>query len=356
MTRSSQYYVEERYRVADYEEQNIKPSLRPSIFSWRGWKSSVFYYTWRQAVGFICCYYAIQILYRHEISLSKVSEEKFQFLVENWNGEVKIAAKDLIFLLGFYVSMVARRWWDQVSAIPEIDQMAVLLGGLVLTNKTTREQGNTFKLTLIRHLLLAYALLMRKISKGMKKEFWSLETLIEKKLLSKSEAELFDTEDMEAASFKWNIPLVWANESIKQSKFGDTVLVPVEHKQLLNAVRAFQEKLQRVNRYVEYPIPTVYKQVVMFAVCSFFSLAVVAEQELIYDQGEEKETFNVGFPIFLLLKFVFIAGWLSVAETIRNPFGEDEEDVNVVRCLDYNIWIASVVVQQQDRITLPCLN
>ena len=46
----------------------------------------------------------------------------------------------------------------------------------------------------------------------MKKEFWSLETLIEKKLLVKQEAELLETEDMEVASFKWNIPLVWANE------------------------------------------------------------------------------------------------------------------------------------------------
>ena len=38
----------------------------------------------------------------------------------------------------------------------------------------------------------------------------------------------------------------------------------------------------------------------------------------------------------------------------RNPFGEDEEDVNISRWLDYNIWVASFAIQAQDRI--PPLN
>ena len=42
-------------------------------------------------------------------------ETKFHDLVEIWNSEVKVASKDLIFLLGFYVSMIVKRWWDQVD-------------------------------------------------------------------------------------------------------------------------------------------------------------------------------------------------------------------------------------------------
>ena len=73
------------------------------------------------------------VLFRWEISASEEAETKFHNLVETWNTEVnfvisyiivshiivchqvKMAAKDLTFLLGFYVSMVAKRWWDQAG-------------------------------------------------------------------------------------------------------------------------------------------------------------------------------------------------------------------------------------------------
>jgi len=345
------FYVEKRYHVAKFDECLICPSERPSLFTLRGLRSSVFYYTWRQAVGFICIYYIIQFIYRYEIRPYEQVETKFHDMVEIWNSEIKVASKDLIFLLGFYVSMIVKRWWDQVYNLPEIDQIAVLMGGLVVTDGKNDEEAHNFKILVLRYCLLSYCLVMRKISKGMRKEYWSTETLIDKGLITKKEAEHMDRDrEVEVLSLKWFVPLAWAVDRIKQSKFGSQVLIPVEHKQLFAAVKSFQHQLQRVHCYCEYPIPTVYKQVVIFAVGSFFTLAVIAEQELIYDPEENAESPNFGFPIFLVLKFIFIAGWLCVAETIRNPFGEDEEDINVIKCLDHNIWVASVAIEQQDNV------
>jgi len=302
-------------------------------------------------VGFICVYYIIQVIYRYEIKPYEDMETKFHDLVEIWNSEVKVASKDLIFLLGFYVSMIVKRWWDQVYNLPEIDQIAVLMGGLVVTDGKNDEEAHLFKITVLRYCMLSYCLLMRKISKGMRKEFWSSETIVDKGLITAKEVQYLDPDgDIDVISLKWFAPLTWACDKIKHSKFGSQVLIPVEHKQLLVNLRTFQNHLQRVHCYCEYPIPTVYKQVVLFAVGSFFSLAIIAEQELVYDLEDGEESPNFGFPIFLLLKFIFIAGWLCVAETIRNPFGEDEEDINVVKCLDHNIWVASVTIQQQDNV------
>ena len=131
------FKVEKRYQIAKFDESLISPSGRPSLLTWRGMKSSVFYYTWRQAVGFICVYYIIQVIYRYcvitcrgfssssevtflfryEIKPHEDMETKFHDLVEIWNSEVKVASKDLIFLLGFYVSMIVKRWWDQVDIL-----------------------------------------------------------------------------------------------------------------------------------------------------------------------------------------------------------------------------------------------
>jgi len=351
MSMKHSFYVDKRYHVAKYDETLITPTSRPSLLTWRGLKSSVFYYTWRQAVGFILVYYTIQLIYRYEIRPVEHIETKFHNLVEIWNSEVKVASKDLIFLLGFYVSMIVKRWWDQVYNLPEIDQIAVLMGGLVVTDGKNDEEAHMFKITVLRYCLLSYCLLMRKISKGMKREFWSVERIADKGLITDKEIDLLDpNRDIKTISLKWSAPLTWACDKIKFAKFGSKILIPVEHKQLLVNVRTFQNHLQRVQCYCEYPIPTVYKQVVLFAVGSFFTLAIIAEQELVYDQDENEESPNFGFPIFLLLKFIFIAGWICVAETIRNPFGEDEEDINVIKCLDQNIWMASMTIEQQDNV------
>lgn len=52
---------------------------------------------------------------------------------------------------------------------------------------------------------------MRKISKGMKKELWSSETIVDKGLITPNEVEHLDPNgDIEVISLKWFAPLAWA--------------------------------------------------------------------------------------------------------------------------------------------------
>ena len=41
-----------------------------------------------------------------------------------------------------------------------------------------------------------------------------------------------------------------------------------------------------------------------------------------------ESAYDYYFPIFTTLEFVFYVGWLKVAETLINPFGEDDDDFN----------------------------
>ena len=43
------------------------------------------------------------------------------------------------------------------------------------------------------------------------------------------------------------------------------------------------------------------------------------------------------YPIFMTVRFLFIFGWLRVAETLYNPFGEDDEDFELNELLNRNI-------------------
>ena len=56
-------------------------------------------------------------------------------------------------------------------------------------------------------------------------------------------------------------------------------------------------------------------------------------------------------PMFGILKFVFYFGWLNVAETLINPFGEDDEDFDVNYLINRNLsLLRSAITQRQHSI------
>ena len=60
----------------------------------------------------------------------------------------------------------------------------------------------------------------------------------------------------------------------------------------------------------------------------------------IYKQTESQH----GLLFETLFRFLFIFGWLRVAETLYNPFGEDDEDFELNEILDRHFRVAMTIV------------
>ena len=52
------------------------------------------------------------------------------------------------------------------------------------------------------------------------------------------------------------------------------------------------------------------------------------------------------FPFFGSLQFVFYVGWLKVAESLINPFGEDDDDFDTNFIVDRNIQFTFLLIDQ----------
>ncbi len=72
---------------------------------------------------------------------------------------------------------------------------------------------------------------------------------------------------------------------------------------------------------------------VTLAVYTYFVVSLMGDQTLLPGDSN-KEPVHSWLPIFLSLKFLFFFGWLRVAETLYNPFGEDDEDFGMDELLD----------------------
>ena len=53
---------------------------------------------------------------------------------------------------------------------------------------------------------------------------------------------------------------------------------------------------------------------------------------------------EVYFPVLALAEFFFYMGWLRVAETLINPFGDDDDDFDVVYMVDRHIQVRTSYV------------
>jgi hypothetical protein len=89
--------------------------------------------------------------------------EKFALYCEKFNNLIPVA-----FILGFYVSLVVSRFWDQLNALPWPTRLAVFVSTLVQGHD---DRSRLTRRTIMRYLSLSYVLTMRHICQPVLKRF-----------------------------------------------------------------------------------------------------------------------------------------------------------------------------------------
>ena len=104
-------------------------------------------------------------------------------------------------------------------------------------------------------------------------------------------------------------------------------------------VGKIREQLQQLLSYDWLGVPLVYTQTVTLAVYFYFTAALFGAQWVNPTSKPPYARLDMFFPIFTMLQFAFYVGWLKVAETLINPFGEDDDDFELNRLLDRHLQV-----------------
>ncbi|XP_058047497.1 bestrophin-3 isoform X1 [Ahaetulla prasina] len=301
------------------------------------WKGSIYKLLYREFILFACLYTAISILYRFFLSESqKRYFEKLSLYCDKYAEQIPVT-----FVLGFYVTLVVNRWWNQFVNLPWPDRIMFLISSTV---QGRDEYGRLLRRTLMRYVNLTSLLIFRSVSTAVYKRFPTLEHLVDGGFMTAEERIIFD--DLKSPHLKYWIPFVWFGNLAAKARQDGRIKDSVDLQTLMNEMNRYRSWCSLLFGYDWVGIPLVYTQVVTLAVYTFFFTCLIGRQFLDPDQRIPGHDLDLYIPIFTLLQFFFYAGWLKVAEQLINPFGEDDDDFETNWCIDRNLQVSLLAVDE----------
>ncbi|CAH8862747.1 unnamed protein product [Trichobilharzia szidati] len=136
------------------------------------------------------------------------------------------------------------------------------------------------------------------------------------------------------------IPIQWAQRLTLKALDSGYISDPKVAFYTVENIGRVRQKMQDLQVYSSIMIPLVYTQVVIIAVYSYFMCQIFACQFVENRPDDKSRKIDLYVPIFSIFSFLFLMGWLKVALCVMNPFGDDDEDFQTSKILDYNLDVS----------------
>ncbi|XP_020798261.1 bestrophin-4 [Drosophila serrata] len=302
------------------------------------WRGSIYKLVWRDLLVFLGIYVLLAIVYR--LLINDEAKKFFEAIALYCGSNASLIP--LSFVLGFYVSIVMKRWWDQYSTIPWPDAIAILVSTSI---HGFDDRARAMRRTILRYVCLCQVIVFTMISPRVKRRFPTYEQIIEAGFLLENEKSIIATLDLAFPLYpKHWMPIVWAASIVMRARRENKIRDDYAVKTIIDELNKFRGYCGFLLYYDWVSVPLVYTQVVTLAVFFFFLCNILGQQ---WTEAPKAEGgFNVvkWFPILTLLQFFFYMGWLKVAESLINPFGEDDDDFELNWIIDRNITVSYFIV------------
>lgn len=309
------------------------------------WKGSIYKMVWFELLLFGVLYSAISIMYRWILTgVYKIQFEQFCLYCDSVANFMPIA-----FILGFYVTMIANRWSDQFNTIPWPDHVALFVNTYIPDNS---EKVVVLKRNIVRYLNVSLLLYLRSVSPQTKRRFPTEESLVESRLLSETEFNLFN--QIDSRYNRYYVPIAWASNMVKRAYLDGVIQTEGRMNNIILEIAQFRERLNKLFSYDWVNTPLVYTQTATIAVYTYFVTSLFSRQFL--DPSKNYKNHNIDFyvPVFFLIQLTFYFGWLKVAECLINPFGEDDDDFDCLGLIERNLG-ANAIFLKSPLESLPVL-
>ncbi|VDM17134.1 unnamed protein product [Hydatigera taeniaeformis] len=310
------------------------------------WKGSIYKLIWVDLLVFSVLYSTIALVY-HLSPISSPSLLEMHKQIRNFLDYVKSMSNSLpiSFILGFFVTLVVNRWIDQFNYLPTSDGVGLLTCAYIQIPIRKTDEVTVIRQSIARYVNLAAVLCFQTIAPNVRKVYENTQNYITSGLMTEKEHEFFGQVDPRYHPFY--VPLMWAITIIKRAKVHGYITHERHMNALIDEILKFRRSLFALLNYNSVPIPLVYTQVVNIGVYAIFVISLVGMPQILLNSTSGPANPSSGLPepilyvpVFSLLEIAFYLGWLKVAQSLLNPFGDDDEDFDLLPLMERNLAIS----------------
>ncbi|PAV74315.1 hypothetical protein WR25_23564, partial [Diploscapter pachys] len=280
------------------------------------WRGSIWKAVCLELTVWLIAYAIISIIYRTALTPNQQSSfGKVVSYVDN-----RLDYIPLNFMLGFFVTAVVNRWTYLYQIIGFIDNIGLMTAEYV---RGRTEQARLYRRSIVRYCELAQVLVFRDISMRTRRRFPTLDTVVAAGFMMPHEKDRF--EEIQYRYSKYWVPFQWALALTYDARKKGIIESDYYQVVVTNEIKQFRTGLAWICNYDWVPIPIMYPQLVCLAVHTYFLVCLLARQYIVHE-GATNQT--------------------EVAESMLNPFGEDDDDFETNALIDRNIAMVLMMADQ----------
>ena len=215
----------------------------------------------------------------------------------------------------------------------------------------------------MRYINLSTILVYRLVSNETKARFPTYQSLVDAKLMLPIEVERMHKVESKAKHESSWVPIVWASKLLQKARTEGMIKIePPVFANLISSLDYVEGCNRKILNYGWVNFPLAYTQVASVSVMVYCIAALFGRQYLqpnekalspdifpnanvTYASGKPFSAHTPDFylPIFTFIELLSYMGWIKVAETLLNPFGDDDEDFQVNYMIDRNLQVNKII-------------
>ena len=293
-----------------------------SCLSLLHWRRSFFKLVWKQAAVYYIIYVSLALIYNHVLDEHrKTSFKSLAGYLSKYSVTIPV-----VLLLGFFNSAAIKRWFSMVSSIPGTSK---IITRFIVSLKDDLPDGQDIIDQYSRYVLLNWVLMLRIVCKPLRKRYPTLMSLQASGFLSCRER--IHLEGVEERGEGSSLPLIvsnWLLVFLKQIDRSQCFAAGTDLERHVDAVLALKKSGGSVIKFAGNNIPVALIQSVTIAIYCFGFTSVLGHQ--FNEANVYTSLISCYLPFLYAMPYFLYYAWLQVGRIAANPFGEDEDDIDVV--------------------------